>query len=103
MGWEHHPLALSPMSATAAEAFLDILRQSNLLTGEQFERVRGVCARDLPAETVDVQETVLLPATMGRVTDTCFTPDGRHLITAHENGTLYVLRLEAWRRGVGVE
>ncbi|GEM_PF-770183 len=32
----------------------------------------------------------------GKVHDLVFTPDGRHLITANGNGTLYVLRLKAW-------
>jgi WD40 repeat protein len=31
----------------------------------------------------------------GAVADLCFGPDGRHLITANGNGTIYVLRLAA--------
>ena len=35
----------------------------------------------------------------GGIHQVAFTPDGRHLITANGNGTIYVLRLQEWSDG----
>ena len=37
--------------------------------------------------------------TEGRIRQVTFTPDGRHLVTANGNGTVYVLRLQEWSSG----
>lgn len=42
------------------------------------------------------QETIRVGPPQGSINDIAFTPDGRHLITANGNGTLYVLRLSEW-------
>jgi len=42
------------------------------------------------------EQTIQIAPEAGAVFDMDFTPDGRHLVTANGNGTIYVLRLNAW-------
>ena len=42
-----------------------------------------------------------LGPTNGSIAQVTFTPDGRHLVTANSNGTMYVLRLEHFKKGKG--
>ena len=44
--------------------------------------------------------TIPIGPERGNVTDLAFTPDGRHVVTANNNGTCYIFRLEPWPGGV---
>ena len=48
------------------------------------------------AESGALIETIKCGPPQGDIGQVAFTPDGRHLLTANGNGTVYVLRLKEW-------
>jgi WD40 repeat protein len=75
--YERATVVFSPDGAWLASAAFDgTVRVWNASTGEPQHVIR-VCQRG------------------GAINDLAFTPDGRHLLTANQNGTIYVLRLKS--------
>ena len=51
---------------------------------------------DLHRKRDNLRKTFQLGPPGGSINRVTFTPDGRHLVTANANGTVYVLRLKEW-------
>jgi WD40 repeat protein len=51
---------------------------------------------DLDQRHAELFKTFQLSPTGGAFNEVAFAPDGRHLVTANANGTVYVLRLKEW-------
>lgn len=47
-------------------------------------------------------ERTISVVSFGVIKEIAFTPDGRHLVTANGNGTIYVLRLQEWSTDLGM-
>ena len=47
-------------------------------------------------------QTIRIGLRRGVINQVLFTSDGRHLITANQNGTIYVLRLKEWSANLNV-
>ena len=57
----------------------------------------------LDPKLASVTETIQFSFPAAGTHDLTYTPDGRHLVTANGNGTIYVLRLQEWSPELGSE